>query len=840
MAENSHFMPVHDPKIWERVPKRNPDFTGREDLLAALRKSIGTVTAVVAQPLALQGFGGVGKTQLAVEYAWQYRAHYDLVWWVSADQPLLVPSSLAAMAPVLGLPPSASTGVEQATQAVLRALESGSPYRSWLVIFDNAEEPEEIKEYIPRGPGHVVITSRNTRWSDHEATIEVDVFKRDESVAFLRKRLGRSISDVNADRLAEKLGDLPLALVQAAALLARTLMPLDEYIALLDEQTGRLLNLEKAPSYPLSMTAAWRLSVARLEDQVPEAVELLRCCAFFGPEPIPRDVFRRGSQAVVSRLAPILADPILLSTALSTLERLALVKIDQATRTLQVHRLNQALLRDELSEEGRREMRHEVHLLLADNAPVDPDDTSKWAYFDELAAHLERSGVIECEDPVVREFAHNIVRYLYVRGSYRQAQSLVGQCIDEWSRTNGERHIDVLVARGHLGNIYRALALYPRAYELESVTLEMMRESLGPEHAQTLWAINGYAATLRGRGDFLRARELDEQAHEAQERLYGTDDMTTLRVSNNLAVDHMLTSNYQHAQSMLKEIFLKLSQAREGIGKRLLLQSWSNLGRTVRLGGQFNEAADVGEEAYAYGVKELGPDHPDTLRAAKDYAISLRRGGRLEEALELMKDTHARLYRLYGDKHADTLAAAMGLSNTLRAGGNLDEARLMAERSLRDYPEVFGEDHPFTHACTTNLALLTRLMGDPAKARHDNEKALARLTTRVSREHDYSVTCAINLQNDLAALGEHDRARELGEENYRRIQTYFSPEHYLSLVCATNLALDLQATGAEEGAKRLQSESMRHFDLIMGREHPETLAAMAGERLNCDFDPPPV
>src|ERR1044072_9973392 len=106
------------PKIWERVPKRNPNFTGRADLLSVLRKSINTVTAVVAQPQALQGLGGVGKTQLAIEYAWQYRAHYDLVWWISADQPVLVPSSLAARGQVLGLPPA--TGAEQATQAGLR------------------------------------------------------------------------------------------------------------------------------------------------------------------------------------------------------------------------------------------------------------------------------------------------------------------------------------------------------------------------------------------------------------------------------------------------------------------------------------------------------------------------------------------------------------------------------------------------------------------------------------------------------------------------------------------------------------------------------------------------
>ncbi|GGP11417.1 tetratricopeptide repeat protein [Nonomuraea glycinis] len=837
VADNTRSIGAQEPTVWERVPKRNPNFTGRADLLAELRKSINTVTAVVAQPQALQGLGGVGKTQLAIEYAWQYRAHYDLVFWISADQPILVPSSLAAMGPFLGLPQA--TGTEQATQQVIRSLESGTPYRKWLVIFDNAEEPDDIKDLLPRGPGHVLITSRNSRWSDHEPTIQVDVFNREESVEFLLKRLGRSMTDVQANQVADKLGDLPLALEQAAALLGRTLMTVEEYVRLLDEQTGRLLSLEKAPTYPQSMTAAWQISVSQLEDRVPEAVELLRCCAFFGPEPIPRDVFRRGDLSTGMQLEHILSDPITLTNALSNLERYALVKVESSTRTLQVHRLNQALLRDETPEAERRDLRHEVHLLLAGPKQVNPEDTTKWAYFDQLAAHLSPSNVVDCDDPKVREFALNIARYLYVRGSYKQAQALLEQYIEKWTEQSGERHVEVLVARQHLGNVYRALAMYRMAYEIDSSSLEMMRASLGEEHSETLWAMGGYAATLRGRGDFLRAREVDEVSLEAHGRLHGQDDVRTLRTRNNLAIDHALASEYDRSQAMLREVYNRATNV-EAAGKRFQLQVWSNLSRSVRLSGQFQVATDLSEEAYAYGVTELGEDHPNTLLAAKDYAVSLRRSGQLLEGLELMRGTRVRMDRLYGDAHADTMAATMGLSNALRASGGLDEAREMAERALRHYPEVFGDDHPFTHACRTNLALVMRLTGDAASARDMNARALAGLDGRVGLEHDYAVTCAINLQNDLATLGEFDQARRLGEENYRRIQVYFTPEHPLSLICAANLSQDLRETGAKEEAERLYGETLKRFEVIMGRDHPDTLAVQAGERLNSDFDPPPI
>jgi tetratricopeptide (TPR) repeat protein len=586
------------------------------------------------------------------------------------------------------------------------------------------------------------------------------------------------------------------------------------------------------------MTAAWQISVSQLEDRVPEAVELLRCCAFFGPEPIPRDVFRRGNLSAGMRLERMLADPIGLTKALSNLERYALVKVEPSTRTLQVHRLNQALLRDETPEKDRGPLRHEVHLLLAGPKSIDPDDTSKWPYFELLAAHLGPSGVIGCDDPKVREFSLNIARFLYVRGSYRQARTLLEQYIESWTVQSGERHFDVLVARNHLANVYRALTMYPEAYETVSTTLEMMRESLGHEDSQTLWTLGGYAATLRARGDFLRARDIDYESLEAHERLLGPDDVRTLRTRNNLAVDHSLTSEYGKAQELLRQVYNQATNM--DAGKRFQLQAWSNLSRAVRLGGQFQVAADMSEDAYTIGVTELGADHPDTLVAAKDYAVSLRMSGRLLESLELMRDTRARMERLYGDAHAHTMAAAMGLSNALRASGELDEAREMAEHALERYPEVFGDNHPFTHACRMNMALLTRLAGDAATAREINERVLAGLGERVSLEHDYAVTCAINLQNDLAALGEFDQARSLGEENYRRIQVYFNPEHHLSLICAANLSQDLRKTGAMEEADRLHGETLKRFEVILGRDHPDTLAVQAGERLNCDFDPPPI
>ena len=214
---DSSFATDRVPQIWGKVPPRNKNFTGRTDLLERLRGGLANrVTAVV--PHALHGLGGVGKTQMAVEYAYRYRSEYDLVWWIPADQPVLVRSSLATLATRLGLASASVAGIDDAVAAVLDALRRGEPYDRWLLIFDNADQPEDLNEFIPREPGHALITSRDNRWDTVADTILVDVFSRSESVEFLNRRVPTGIAEADAGRLAEELGDLPLALEQAAQL----------------------------------------------------------------------------------------------------------------------------------------------------------------------------------------------------------------------------------------------------------------------------------------------------------------------------------------------------------------------------------------------------------------------------------------------------------------------------------------------------------------------------------------------------------------------------------------------------------------------------------------------
>ena len=828
-----------EPRVWGKIPPRNRNFTGREEIIEQLREGVESqVTAVL--PRALHGIGGVGKTQVAIEYAYRYRAHYEVVWWVSADQPSLVPSSLAALAPSLNLPSARTTGIEDAAAAVLEALRRGEPYKNWLLIFDNADDPDDIQKFIPQTSGHVLITSRNHAWVGVVDTVEVDVFSRKESLAFLDRRVPRALSEAQAVQLAETLGDLPLALEQAGALQAETGISVEEYIDLLSRQPAELLGQVRPSEYPASMTAAWQVSVSKLQEQRSEALLILRACAFFGPDPIPLDVFRRNSIGAGPLLNAVLANPILRTEAIRMLGRFALGRIDPVNRTIQVHRLVQALLQQDMTDTERVEFRDEVHLLLAGAAPDDPADESQWPRYAELIPHVAPVMLVSSRQPDVREFAIKVIRYLALSGSTNSALVLCRECLDSWISESGEEDAAVLSAQWQLGFLLRDVGELKAAYDLDERAMAIARRVLGDDNQTFLTIMNSFGVDLRARGDFARAKTHDEISREIHSSVLGPEHPLTLSVMNSLALDCALNSDYPTARDMHEQVFSVQSSANSGISKSSVLRSWLNLSRAVRLSGEYSKAGYLGEDALDFGRQELGADNPLTLLTSKELSIALRRAGSHAESLELAEDLFERTARLFGSSAPDTLAAAICLANILRTVGRISEAYDLTTDVLTRYPGVYGDEHPFTYGCIGNLALIMRVRGEINEARALNERALAGLVSRLGEDHHYPLTIAVNLATDLYVLGELAATRDIGVDTLTRVRRVFGDEHPLTLGSAANLALSLRAAGAEEEAAALSESTMAAYAKVLGPDHPDVRVAREGRQLDFDFDPPPL
>jgi hypothetical protein len=302
--------------IWNVPHGRNPNFMGRADLLAALDTAFTPGQPVVlAHTHAVHGLGGVGKTQLAVEYAYLHRQDYDVIWWLRSEEPATLAADYAGLAKELGLP-EAGEDIDEAVGAVRRWLNHNEA--RWLLILDNAEALESVRDCIPEtGTGHVLITSRNPNWRRIARPLEVEGLPVDDAVSLLFQRSGADVNDEGEQAAARELvaefDGLPLALEQAAAYVDEAESSLASYLHLYRRRKADLL-AEGAPSkkdYPDTVLTTWTLAFQRVEEQMPAAGDLLRLCAFLAPDAIPRDL--------LSGYAPNLPEP--LSTVLNIYEK---------------------------------------------------------------------------------------------------------------------------------------------------------------------------------------------------------------------------------------------------------------------------------------------------------------------------------------------------------------------------------------------------------------------------------------------------------------------------------------------------------------------------------------
>ena len=260
--------PGNDPQIFE-APARNVRFTGREADLAALRDQLrGYVTGGLVL-IALQGLGGIGKTQVALEYVHRFKTDYDLIWWLNCEQPALVDASLTDLGERLrdrlGLGVLASANATETASQVLDLLSRGG--LRWLLVFDNADEIEPIVPLLPQGGGQVLVTSRNRAWAENSAyPIQIDLFTPEESVAHLRQRVP-SIARDEAIRIAAAVGNLPFAVAAAGAWLAETSYTVSDYLAELERQPHRALSVATLAEHPEPVSKVWDVSLNRLRER---------------------------------------------------------------------------------------------------------------------------------------------------------------------------------------------------------------------------------------------------------------------------------------------------------------------------------------------------------------------------------------------------------------------------------------------------------------------------------------------------------------------------------------------------------------------------------------------
>ena len=840
------------PRIWNVGP-RNATFTGRNSVLENLRSQLTSKGSAVVLPVALHGLGGVGKTQVALEYAHRFKADYDLVWWINAEVAGFINESLSDLATRLGV--RVGESLPDAARESLETLRLGrAPYQRWLLIYDNARDPSDLRDYIPSGPGHVLITSRNQSWSEVAEALEVDVFTRDESIEHLSKRLP-ALPTEDADRLATRLDNLPLAVEVAAAWLAETGTPIGEYLAELDTSSTKLLSIAQPAGYSRTLEATWQISLDRLSERSKAGVRLLELCAFMAPSISVDLVYGQQTLESLAPFDPTLRVPGILGRVIQEISRLALAKIDLQNGEVQIHRLMQDFLRNRLTTAEQEERYHLVHRILAGARPTrgDTDDPRNWPQYALIWPHLEPSRAAECYEDPVRTLLIDWVRFLWKRSQHEQALDLGLRLEQEWASvleaTAGRDPLSepdalvllrqLLFLRFHLGNIYRSQGEFGRALELNQAVLADQSSKLGEEDLHTLMTAAGVAADLRGLGRYRDALAMDTRTYGKLKELFGEDHERTLLAASNLAVSHRLNGDSLEARELDADT---VERRRQVLGPKhpYTLQSLLALARDYRELGDYEQSLSMLEGTHRDLLEVLGPDFVDTLRTATALAISMRYLGQHARARALTEETTARFEADYVPDHPDALACQINLAADLAATGDYDRALAVSADSLARYERLLGDAHPYTNVARNNHGSFLTRIGRDEEGREYLQRAYDHFIATLGDSSPFSHGAAINLANAYSALGSPEKAFELDRWAQRQLIESNGPYHPVTLICSLNLSLDLAAAGRIDQSHTLREQSLPRLAEVLGDEHPTVTAARSGARLDRELVPQPI
>jgi len=708
------------PQVW-KVPPRNPNFTGRGPELAEIAEALATGSTVTVH--AVRGIGGVGKSQLAAQYAYAHAADYDVVWWIAAEEPAAIPDQFTELATRLGLGPAADPDIlrDQVHDQLRRV-------PGWLLVFDNANRVDDVRPWLPRGPlpsgipGHVIVTTRRGGFATLGRVLDLDVIDLPDAVQLLRTRVP-NLDQQTGEYIAEELGRLPLALQQAAAYMDSTGLPAREYLELLRSRAVDLFPQQEVHEPAEFMASLRDLSLERIGAVNLAAVLLLDLCAYFAPEPIPLDLFTAHPDFLPEPLAAAARDPLAFNEAVSLIVDYSLAL--RTTDGLRFAGLVQASVRAR-HREPNLALRSSLALLRADlpsEVQKDPGGWRRWAVMlPHVLAVTNFSDALRPADGATRDARWLLERagaYLQSRGYYAQARPPLERALASEEADHGADHPAVarrLTALAALlsaeGKPTQARPLLERATAID--------EAVYGGHPVVASDLTNLAAVLMDLGRADLARPLQERALDIAEVAYGPDHPETARSLRNLA-----------------DIARHLGEP--ALCRRLLTR-----------------ALLIDESAY-------GPDHPVVIASLSGLADALHDLGEPRAALPLAERALAIAERAYGPVHSEVSKAMNSLALILQDLDRLDEAESLLRRSLDITEIVYGIDHPTVATALNNLALVIRQRGDLSAARQLLERALAISEAAEGTNHQIVLQRLRNLIRVLSDLGEVESARLLRE-----------------------------------------------------------------------------
>jgi len=617
--------------IWNVPYRRNPFFTGREVILEKLHDHFSrAATAALTQPPAITGLGGIGKTQITIEYAYRHREDYQYVLWVNATEPVTVTEGFVQIAKVLQLPIKEEQDQHKVVEAVKQWLAN---HDGWLLILDNADDLNLANEFPPVEKGHMLLTTRDAA-TGSLANFEVDKMDTRESMELLLRRAkiltahaplsqANEADQTTASTIVEELDGLPLAIDQAGAYIEETQCSLSAYLKAYQKRRNELLRQRGGVNkdHPDAVATTWSLNFEQVEQESPIAANLLRFLAFLAPEAIPEELLVNGAAELGEQLEPITTDETLLDEAIGTLRHFSLVQRNSEKQVLFIHRLVQSVLKASMTDEIRRQWAERTIRAVNDAFPE--VEVATWPQCERLLPHAlvcaELINEYALELPEAARLLNETGRYLNDHAQYEQTKPLYERALAINEQVLGPNHPDTTLSLNNLAFLYNRHGDYEQAKPLYERALAIREQVLGPNHPNTARSLNNLAFLYNRHGDYEQAKPLFERALAINEQVLGPNHPDTATSLNNLAGLYDSQGDYEQAKPLYERALAIIEQVL-GPNHPDTATSLNNLAGLYKSQGNYEQAKPLYERALAIMEKTLDSNHPNTKIVRENYA----------------------------------------------------------------------------------------------------------------------------------------------------------------------------------------------------------------------------
>ena len=788
---------------------------GEQEQLNAL------ITDPTRRRTVLVGMRGCGKTQLAAALAQECEdANWSLSAWVNASSPESITSDLVELAKELKKELKIETSDQPTPKTIIRRLfnrlKSADP-SDRLIVFDNVENIDDLRGLLPSGDGvrMVATTTNNAGWEHHDwKTIKVGVFDRSESIDYLLT-VTRCDDHDAADALAQRLGDLPLAIAQAAGTARHKDLSLARYLKRLDSRGEELdIHHNLGDEYTDDVATVLWMAVEAAVDSMKNGTKhmarrQLGALALLAESGVPTRWLDPTIEQQDDRelQGAHQADDEDAHDALTELIHRSIVQQSADKATTMLHRLQAQVLRESWTEkEHRQACESATNFLAAVNIETLPKNATDTLRRDTLDL-IEQFRSISVQD-----YSHSLLDEEQVRRSLEDAfefaddllityEALTLQGVVETLKDRlGSDHPDVLIAHDNLARAFGTAGRFEGAVRLYEQVIASRNRIQGGAHPDTLKSRNNLACIYMDADKITEAMAEHKSILAASIVALGIDDPQTLASRNNLARTYWQAGNLPKAKSIFKQVVVDSSRVL-GPYDSLTLAARNNLAGVYGDLHEYTRAIELFEQVITDRSHINGDTHPETLKSRNNLACMYQKAGKAAKALAEQKLILTACIQALGEDNPQTIAARNNLASAFRLAGNLPKAESLFEQVEADSTHLLGADHPYTLTSRNNLAGIYRLKGEYTKAINLFKQVIADRSRVLGKNHPDTLTTRNNLAGAHRASGRVAQAVTLYSEILNDCLGELGLDHPLTEVVRENLE------AARQELKQQQEES---------------------------------